>query len=144
LNPLASIPYRVSLGEVMGVKQPAGVWVFWPSKHLLNWARFDELSQIHHVDVFTNLRHELKIVSHDDVREHVRSLEVPQEVKDLTFDRHVQRGSRLVHHNQIGHCSERTSDRRALELAAADVARAQVRETWAQPGLSQKLAHALG
>ena len=53
-------------------------------------------------------------------------LQVLQQVDDLRLDRHVERGDRLVGHQQLGAQGERPGDADALALAAGELVRVAV------------------
>ena len=69
-----------------------------------------------------------QVVGDVDVRQPEPVLEVDHQVEDLRPHAHVEHRDRLVGHDQVGADDDRPRDRRALLLAAGEVARQPVRE----------------
>ena len=103
----------------------------------------DELTEIHHRDAVTDMRHGGEIVADEQVADAKRRLQMLQLVHDLRADRHVERRDRLVQHDQprVGH--QRTGDGDALALAAAEFVREELCHVGLQADQLQHLGHAL-
>ena len=78
-------------------------------------------AQVHHHDPLAHVADDREVVPDEQVREPQPLLEVHQQSQDLGLDGDVERGDRLVEHDQLGLRRERTGDRDALSLAAREL-----------------------
>ena len=78
----------------------------------------DQAAEIEDADAGDEIPHQAEVVRDEDVGEAERTAELDQEIDDLGLDRHVERRSRLVEHDQLRLRRERARDRDALLLAA--------------------------
>ena len=70
-------------------------------------------------------------------------LQVGEQAQDLRLHEHVERGDRLVEHDDLGLQRERTRDRDALALAARELVRVAADERARQRHLVEQLEHPL-
>jgi len=66
----------------------------------LDGALFDDLAGVHHRDAVARLGHDAEVVSDHQHRHPQVGLQVVYQVEDLRLNGHVQRGRRLVGHEQ--------------------------------------------
>jgi hypothetical protein len=92
----------------------------------------DEPAEIENADATGEIPHQAQIVGDEDVGEAERTAELDQQFDDLGLDRHVERRSRLVEHDQSRLDRERARDRDALLLAARQFMRVPVAEIGGQ------------
>ena len=69
------------------------------------------------------------------------ALQVAQQVEDLRLDRHVERGDRLVGHDQLRLERERAGHADALPLAAGELVRVAVVVLGVQPDAVHQVLH---
>ena len=86
----------------------------------------DDLAEVHHRDAVRDVPDHGEVVRDDHVRQAELLLEVVHEVDDLRLDRHVERGDRLVGHDQLRLEGQRAGDADALPLAAGELVRVAV------------------
>ena len=84
-----------------------------------------------------------QVVGHEQVGEPELVLEVVEQVDDLRLHRDVERGHRLVEHDQARLERQRASDADALALAAGELVRVAVDVLGVEPHALEQLAHAV-
>ena len=83
----------------------------------------DDAAEVHHRDPAADVAHDGEVVGDEEVREVEALLQLTQQVDDLRLDRHVERGHRLVAHDEVGLEREGARDADALALAAGELVR---------------------
>ena len=100
---------------------------------------FDDLAQIHDGDLVADILDDGEIVRDEQVGQADFPLQRPQEIEDLRLDGDVERGHRLVAHDEVGLAGERTRDPDPLPLAAGKLVRKQCLLFGAQPDLPEQV-----
>jgi len=112
------------------------------AEHLLDRAVLGHAPAVHHQHFLTCLGDHAQVVRHNDHRQ----IEVaPQSIKqlhNLSLDHHIQRGSRLIGHDQLRITRQRHRDHGALAHAAAVLMRILCRAPGWNSNQLQQLAHA--
>ncbi len=85
--------------------------------------------------------HHREVVRDEQERQLVLLLQFLQQVDDLRLDRDVERGDRLVAHDEGRLHRQRARDAHALALAAGEFVRVALRHVLEQPHLRQQLRH---
>ena len=84
---------------------------------------FDDAAGIHHGHAVTELGHHAEVVrDHQDAHAQLVA-QAAQQVEDLRLQRHVERGGRLVGHQQLRLADQRHRDQHALAQAAREFVR---------------------
>src|SRR5262245_5576735 len=78
----------------------------------------NDAPEVHHRDTRGNVSHHREIVADEDVSEPQSLLQIFEQVQDLTADRNVEGGDRLIAHDELGLRREGPRDGDALALAA--------------------------
>ena len=97
-----------------GGKERLGIRMLRSSENLPLGSDFDDLAQIHHRDPVGEVLDDREVVADEKKRKPKLALQIPQQVNDLCLHRHVERGDRLVAHDQIGLGRKRARNRDAL------------------------------
>ena len=97
--------------------------------------------QIHHRDAPGDLPHYREVVGDEQVGEPPIALEIGEQVEDLGLHRDVQRGDRLVAHDEGRLHGERAGDADPLALAAGKLVRIAVRVAGVEAHLFQQPSH---
>src|SRR5262244_162783 len=82
---------------------------------------FHDLPQIHHSDLLADVRDRRQIVGDEQVAHTQPPLNLFQQTYDVRSDRDVQRGHRLIEHDEPCIGGESTGDGQPLALAAAEL-----------------------
>ena len=93
---------------------------------LLTCALLDDLAQVHHRDLVTEVPDHAQVVGDEHERDAEVAAQVLQQVHHLGLDGHVQRGHRLVGDDHLRLHRERAGDADALPLAAGELVRVPV------------------
>src|SRR6201995_5585896 len=104
---------------------------------------FDDLAQIHHRDAMADVLDYGKIVSDEQIREVLFTLQIHHQVDDLSLDRHIKRRDRLVADDQLGVQGKRPGDADALPLSAGELVRKAAHLQAPQPYLIKEGRDAL-
>ena len=83
--------------------------------------QFDDAPAVHHGDAIGDDLDQREVVGDEEVGEIALLLQVAHEVEHLRPHRHVERGDRLVGHDEVGLEGERAGDGDALELATREL-----------------------
>lgn len=102
---------------------------------------FDDPPQVHHRDAVRQVLHGREVVGDEQAAEAAVALEVREEVEDGRLHGHVERGGRLVGHQQVGGDRQRTGDRHPLALATGQLMGIAVRDLGPQTHLREELVH---
>ena len=65
-------------------------------------ADLDDLAEVHHRDLGAEVPDDREVVGDEQERDVELALQVLEQVDHLRLDRHVERGDRLVGHEQLG------------------------------------------
>ncbi len=87
---------------------------------------FDDLTEVHHRDGVGDLVHEREVVGDDEGRQPESAPDLVEELDDLGLDRHIERGHRLIGHDEVGIQRQRPGDGDPLPLAARELGRIAV------------------
>ncbi len=112
-----------------------------PGEQLLPGALLDHPPQVHHRDPVRDVFDDREVVSDEQTGEAELTLEVDEQVEDRCLDRHVQRGHRLVGHQQLRGEDERPGDPDPLTLTSGELVRAPGRVVRAQTDPGEHLDH---
>src|SRR4051794_23263798 len=93
------------------------------AEHLATIRHLGDLAEVHHGDAVTDVLDDAHVVGDEEVGQPELALEVLEQVEDLRLDRDVERGDRLVAHDQIGLEDERAGDADPLPLATRELVR---------------------
>ena len=93
------------------------------AQHGVGRALFHHAAGVQHADVVADARHHAEVVRDVEHRQAAVAPQLLQQVEDLRLDGHVERGGRLVQHQQLGRARERGGDERALLHAAGELVR---------------------
>ena len=132
-DPLAPAAHRRLLHVGHRGQQRLGVGVVRAVVERLAVADLDDLAEIHHRDLGAEVPDDGEVVGDEQEGDAELPLQVLQEVHHLRLDRHVERGHRLVGHQQLRLQGERAGDTDALALAAGELARVAVVVLGVQP-----------
>ncbi len=83
----------------------------------------DDAPEIHHGHAVADMGDDGEVMGDEQVREIVLALQVDQQVDHLRLDRDVERGDRLVAHDQTRPERQRPRDADALPLPAGELMR---------------------
>ena len=105
------------------LQEPSGVRMQWTRKERVHGRLLDHPARIHHHDAVGDLGGDSEIVGDEDHRHPGVPLQVLQQQQDLRLDRDVERGGRLVRHQQVGAAGQRHGDHRPLPHATRELVR---------------------
>ncbi len=105
--------------------------------------QLDDAPEVHDGDAGRDLRDDREVVRNVEIGEGVVALEVLQQVDDLRLDRDVERGHRLVAHDEVRPHCECTGDPDTLPLATGELVGVSLGELRAQANFAQGLNHAV-
>ena len=77
----------------------------------------DDFPQVHHGNPRRDVLHHAKVVGDEKIGQAKFRLQIGQQVDDLCLHRYVQRGNRLVAHDEFRVQHQRTRDADSLALA---------------------------
>src|SRR5665213_335467 len=118
----AGLPaYRVSDGNRR--QEGARIRVRGRAKDGFRSARFDDTAQVHDADRAGNVTDNGQIVGDEEVRQSKLSLEPLEQVQDLRLNGYVERGYRLVQHNERRVHREGPGNPDPLPLATGELMR---------------------
>ena len=121
-DPLAcSFPPRI--GQRDRRQERLRVRVARPVVDVLRGAFLDDLAEVHDCHAVGDVADDRQVVRDEHVREPQFVLQAVEQVHDARLDRHVERGHRLVEHDQRGFQSERAGDADPLTLTARELVR---------------------
>ncbi len=83
----------------------------------------DDLAEIHDRDPMGHVLDDGEIMTDEEERKAELALQVLQQVDDLRLDGNVERGDRLVAHDEVGLGGERARNGDALALSAGEFVR---------------------
>ena len=110
-----------------GREQGLGVAVTRVRAHRIGAADLDDHAEVHDGDPVGHVAHDGQVVCDHDVGQAEVALQIRQQVHDLGLDRDVERGDRLVGHDQARLQGEGTCHADALALPARELVREPVR-----------------
>ena len=102
----------------------------------------DDLPEVHHGDPVGDVTHDGEVVRDEEVREAELRLELLEQVHDLRLDRHVERGHRLVAHEERRVERERARKTDPLALTARELVREAIRGVRRETDDLEDLPHA--
>ena len=126
-----------------GVQQSLGVGVRRRAKDRLRVAQLHNLAEVHDGDGVGHVVDHGQVVAHHHVREAVLALELFHEIQDLSLDRNVESGDRLIGHDQAGIERERPGEADPLALTARKLVRVAVGRRSVESYGRKKVVHAL-
>ncbi len=131
----------VGAGQRNGVEEAARIGMAHVVEHLLDRAVLDRVARIHDRDLLAGLEDEAEVVRDVEHRGAELARDVLDELDDAGFDRYVEGGRRLVEQQQLGIGQERHGDEHALLLAARQLVRKGIHDSFriGQPHLGQEL-----
>ncbi len=133
----------LALGDRIGDRhcreEGLAVRVAWRVEDGLGGSPLDDPAQVHDRDRVAHVGHDRQVVGDHEVRHSELALQFGEQVQDLRLRRHVERGDRFVEHEELGPDAEGPGDRRALQLAARDVARVALGEGRREPDEVEQL-----
>jgi hypothetical protein len=94
-----------------------------PCEERVALGELDHLPDVHDRDAVADVLHHAHVVRNEQIGEAEGVLEVEEDVQRLRLDRDVERGDRLVGHDEPRVERERARDADALALAAAESVR---------------------
>ncbi len=121
LGTQARCPGRILAGD--GGQQRPRVGVVGFVEELVDGALLHDLAQVHDRDPVGRVVHHGQVVGDEQVGQAVLLLEVLEQVDDLRLHGDVQRGDRLVEHQQLRLHRQRPGDADALPLPAGELVR---------------------
>ena len=113
------------------------------SKSLLRFGGLDDAADIHDGDAVADMFDDAEVVGYEQVGKAEALLQLQQQVQDLRLYRYIERGNRLVGHDQTGVEGEGTGDADALALAAAEGVGEALQEFGPQSDEPEQLLNAL-
>ena len=105
--------------------------------------RLDDLAEVHDRDPVADVGHGRQVVADEEIAHTEGPLQVLELVDDLRAHRHVERGHRLVQHDEPCIGRQRSGDRDPLPLPAAELVREQRGNVGLQADQGQHLGDAL-
>ena len=102
-------------------QQRHGVRVPRAGVELVPVGEFHDLAEVHHRYLVADVPHHRQVVGDDHVAQPQFVLQVVEQVDHLGLDGDVERGDRLVGHDQLGPQRQRPGDADALPLAAGEL-----------------------
>ena len=109
--------------------------------HLIDRPELDHFAKIHHQHAVGDITHDVEIVADEEIGQAKLALEIGQKIKHLRFDRLVQRRYRFVQDYQARRQRQRPGDVDALALAAGNLVRIAVGESFGtQSDLAEQFA----
>ncbi|CDN42283.1 hypothetical protein BN871_BC_00130 [Paenibacillus sp. P22] len=112
----------------LGLQQPLRIRMLRIVEQLHDFAFLDDLAGIHDHDVVGHLRDDAEIMRDEQDRHPAFILEAAQQVQNLSLDRDVESGRRLVGDEQLRIAGHRDRDHDALQHAAAQLMRIRVHD----------------
>ena len=106
-----------------GGEQRLGIGMLRIAVELARVGQLDDAAEIHHRHAVGNVLHHGEIVGDEQIGQVELGLQILQQVDHLRLDRHVERGNRLVAHDELRLHRERARDHDALALAAGEFVR---------------------
>ena len=106
-------------------------------------ADLDDAPEVHHRHPVGDVADDREVVGDEEVGDPQLVLEVLEEVHHPGLDRHVERGDRLVEHEQLGLEDEGPGDPDALTLTAGELVGEAVGVVRLQPHELERVGHAL-
>ena len=97
-------------------------------EELVAGRKLDDAAEIHDCDALAQMPHHRQIVSDKQIGQAEPLAEILQEVDDLSLDRNIERGDRLVTDDEFRLQGEGTGDPDPLALAAGHFMRVTVGE----------------
>ena len=97
-------------------------------------------AEVHDRDPVADVLDDAHVVGDEDIGQAQLALELLEQVEDLRLDRHVERGHRLVAHDEVRLEDERPGDADALALATGELVRIAPRVVGLQPDQVHHLA----
>ena len=100
-----------------------------------------DLAEVHHRDLLGDVLHHREVVGDEEIGEPPLLLQVHEQVQDLRLHRDVERGDRLVTHEERGLDRQRAGDPHPLALAARELVRVAAGEAGVEPDLLKQRRH---
>ena len=141
-DPLAGLA-APGVGHRDGREHRHGVGVARAVVEVVAVADLDDLAEVHHGDPVRDVAYDGQVVRDHHVGQVELLLEVLEQVDHLGLDGDVERGDRLVGHDQLRLERERAGDADALALAAGELVRVAVVVLRVQPDGLQQVLHRL-
>ena len=117
---------RCRIRDRHGREQRVRVRMEWCRVEHLPRRRLHDVAEVHDRDAVRDLTNDREIMGDEQVGDPELLLEVLEQVEDLRLDRHVERGDRLVAHDQLGAQRNGPGDPDPLALAARELVRVAV------------------
>ncbi len=140
LEPDALLRHR-RIGHRHRREQGLGVGVERRVEQRLDRPALHHLAEIHDDDLVGEVAHECQVVTDEDHRLAVLSLDPQQQVDHRRLHRHVQRGNRLIGDQQVGVAGKGAGDGDALLLPARELARQSVAQRGGQAHHFEQVFH---
>ena len=96
------------------------------AEHLVDVADLDDLAEVHDGHPVGDVPDHRQVVGHEQVGQPEPGLQLLQQVDHTCLDGDVERGDRLVEHEQLGLQGQRAGDADALALTAGELRRVAV------------------
>ena len=122
-----------------GGKKRLGVGVLRVGVYLLSGGDLHDLAQVHDGDALADVPDDREIVGDEQVRHAHLGLQVLKQVDDLSLDRDVKRGDRLIADDECGTCGKSPRDTEALPLPPAELMREAIRHRRVQTDRDEQL-----
>ena len=123
------------------VEQGARVRVSRGCIELGHRCNFDDPPQVHDGHPIAHVANHAKVVADEDGGQAQVAPQVHKQVQNLCLDRDIQRGHRLVQHQQVGLHGQGTGDGHTLPLAARELVREAPAQVRVQPHTLQHAGH---
>jgi len=117
-NALLAATFRVGDGYRLQERLGVGVQGVPEQRSLVG--EFDDAAQIHDGDTVRDVLNDREVMRYEEVRNTIFVLKIHQQIDDLSLDRDIKCGNRLVTHNQLWLDRERSCDSYALTLSAGE------------------------
>jgi len=134
-NPL---PLRFRVDHRDRGEQCFGIRVLGRTANGLGISGFDNPPQVHDQNALANVLHHSQIMGHEQIRHTMITLEVLEQIDDLSLNGHIQRAHRLVADNQPRLDRQGTGDSNTLALPSAEFMRVALRMRWIKTHVSQE------
>ncbi len=105
------------------VEQPLRVWVHGMPQHLRARALLDDAPGVHHAHAIGEPGDDREVMRDPDERRAAFAGQLLHFIQDLTLDRYIERGGRLVGDDEIGAVEQRDGDGHPLPHAAGKLMR---------------------
>ena len=135
---LVLAPFPYGIGHRDRLEQPRGVRVRRGSVNLLPGPDLDQLPEVHHPDAVRQVPHHRQVMRDQDIREVPFGLQLPHQVEHLRLDRHVERGDRLVGHDELRFQDQRPGEADPLSLPTRELVGVEGHSGLRQPDVGEQ------